>query len=326
MVFMGTPDFASAVLDALFSCPVARVAAVYTQPDRPCGRGRACRPSPVKELALKHGTEVRQPENFRDEADVQALADLAPDVLAVAAYGLILPQAVLDVPRIAPVNVHASLLPQYRGAAPIQRALQNGDSVTGVSIMRMEAGLDSGPVLLQRALGVAPDDHAGTIHDEMAHLGGELLCEALERLREGRLVEVEQDHSRATYAPKLTKDEGRIDWDRPVQEVHNHIRAMHPWPGAFYTWQAGEPVGDVRLTIFPGRPGPALDSDAKPGTILGLKEESVAIACRDGIYLAPMVKPQGKKAMAPREFYCGYLHRCADPECEDACAKESESP
>ncbi len=325
VVFMGTPDFAAESLKALLGCEAAEVSAVYTQPDRPCGRGRTCKPSPVKALALEHGIEVRQPENFRDPAEVRALAALAPDILAVAAYGLILPQAVLDVPRIAPLNVHASLLPKYRGAAPIQRAIQDGRSLTGVSIMRMEAGLDTGPVLLQRALGIAPDQDAGAIHDELAELGGNLLCEALQRMLEGRLVEVPQDHANATYAAKLSKEEGRIDWSRPVQEVHNHIRAMHPWPGAFYVWEAGEPVGDVRLVVSPGTPGEALDSDAKPGTIIGLENDRVAIACAEGVYLTPLVKPEGRKAMEPREFYCGYLHRCAEPECEDVCAEESRS-
>ncbi|MGE4557080.1 MAG: methionyl-tRNA formyltransferase [Desulfovibrionaceae bacterium] len=323
VVFMGTPDFAEVVLQALLDCPAARVAAVYTQPDRPCGRGRKCKPSPVKTLALEHGLEIRQPATLRKPEEVEALAALAPDILAVAAYGLILPQSVLDVPKIAPLNVHASLLPKYRGAAPIQRAIQNGESVTGISIMRMEAGLDTGPVLLQRALGIAPGDHAGVIHDELAALGGELLCETLTRLSQGKLEEVEQDHSRATYAAKLSKEEGLIDWSRPASEVHNHIRAMHPWPGAFYTWEA-EPVGPVRLTVFPGKKGAPLDSPAKPGTIIGLEKDFLAIACGQGTYLTPMVKPEGRKAMNPQQFYCGYLHRCAGFECEDACREESD--
>jgi methionyl-tRNA formyltransferase len=312
VVFMGTPDFAAASLAALAAYPGCEVAGVYTQPDRPCGRGRECKPSPVKKLALERGFPVFQPVNFKSQEDIAALAALEPDVLAVAAYGLILPQAVLDIPRIAPLNVHASLLPRYRGAAPIQAAILNGDFVTGITIMRMEAGLDTGPMLLQRSLRIGHDEHAGDIHDQLAELGGMLLVETLERLGSGRIAEMPQDDALASYAPKLTKDDGRIDWTRPAQEVHNRIRAMHPWPGAFFTWEGGR--RPVRLTVMPGSIGRELAEGEEPGRIIGHEEAEgrLAIACADKVYLTPGVKPEGKKLLGAEEFCCGYLNACGE--------------
>ncbi len=301
---MGTPEFAAVALGRLLDSGAADVAAVYTQPDRPSGRGLAPKPSAVKTLALAHGLPVLEPENFKNPATVAELAAFAPDVLAVAAYGLILPQAVLDVPRLMPVNVHASLLPKYRGAAPIQRAILGGETATGISIMRMEAGLDSGPVLLQRALRIGADEHAGQVHDQLAEMGGFMLVDALKRLAEGRLDQKPQDESLATYAPKLEKEEGRIDWTRPVAEVHNRARAMHPWPGAFFDWTRGGKI--LRLTMAPGRLGPA-EVRAEPGVILGEQDGMLAIQAADAVYLTPEIKPQGKKAMSAEAFACGYL-------------------
>ncbi|MEF2146525.1 MAG: methionyl-tRNA formyltransferase [Desulfovibrionaceae bacterium] len=309
-VFMGTPDFAAETLRGLAAWDGCELVGVYTQPDRPCGRGRQCTPSPVKVLALELGVPVFQPENFKSAEAVAELAALRPDVLVVAAYGLILPQAVLDVPRLMPVNVHASLLPRYRGAAPIQRCIQNGDEITGTTIMRMEAGLDTGPILLQRALRIGYEQHAGQLHDELAAQGGAMIVEALERLQRGALRELAQDDSLATYAAKLRKEEGLVDWNRPVREIHNQIRAMHPWPGAYYFWEhRGE---TLRLGILPGRPGRALSpGEAAPGTILGQEEGLLAIACADGVYLSSGVKPQGRKEMDATAFCCGYLNVCA---------------
>lgn len=307
---MGTPDFAAAILDALANWEGCDVAGVYTQPDRPCGRGRKCRPSAVKIKALELGLPVYQPEHFRTPESLAELASLRPDVLVVAAYGLILPQAVLDVPRLMPINVHASLLPQYRGAAPIQRAIQNGDEITGTTIMRMEAGLDSGPILLQRALRIGYEQHAGDIHDELAVQGGTLIVEALERLQHGALASIPQDHDRATHAEKLRKEEGEVDWNRPAETIHSHIRAMHPWPGAYWHWTGrGDPL---RLNVLPGRPGRELEpNEAEPGAILGEEEGLLAIACADKVYLTPGVKPQGKREMDATAFCCGYMNICA---------------
>lgn len=308
IVYMGTPDFAAVILKHLLAWEGGEVLAAYTQPDRPCGRGLSCKPSPVKALALEHGLDVRQPLNFKDPAEVEALRALEPDVLAVAAYGLILPQAVLDVPALMPVNVHASLLPKYRGAAPIQRCILDGETVTGISIMRMEKGLDSGPILLQRALRMGGDEHAGQVHDQLAEMGGLLLVEALERLRDGRLAVVPQDDSLATYAPKLSKDEGLIDWNRPAQEIHNRARAMHPWPGAFFQWSPDDKK-HLRLTLTPGKIGPEPERKAEPGTILGEMDGHIAIQTADRVYLTPSVQPEGRKALSASAFACGYLKK-----------------
>ncbi len=309
VVFMGTPDFAAESLAALLGSEECKVVGVYTQPDRPCGRGRQCKPSPVKQLALEHGLTVYQPENFKSGQAVSELAALEPDVLVVAAYGLILPQSVLDIPKLLPLNVHASLLPKYRGAAPIQRSIENGDIVTGISIMRMEAGLDTGPVMVARALRIGHDDHAGMIHDELASLGGVCIVEALARLRRNDYEFKTQDDSLATYAAKLSKKEGFIDWNRPAQAIHNRIRAMYPWPGAFFDWDRpeGKPL---RLNVTPGRISDKDSGAIAPGTVLGRMDGMLAITTADKIYLTPEVKPQGKKAMSAEAFACGYMKDC----------------
>lgn len=322
VVFMGTPDFAAVVLDRLILADICDLLAVYTQPDRPCGRGQRCAPPPVKVLALEHGLTTRQPQNFKDPAEVAALAALAPDLLVVAAYGLVLPQAVLDIPRLAPVNVHASLLPKYRGAAPIQRAIEAGEQVTGITIMRMEKALDSGPMLLQRALAIGFDDTAGTLHDQLADLGGRLLVEALPRLAQGRLPEIPQEEAKATYARKIAKADAVIDWNRPALAVHNHIRAMSPAPGACFYWRPADGQQALRVTVAPGRPGqppvePAAPGQppaepAAPGTILGLVDDRLAVACADASYLLARLKPQGRREQSAKDFWCGYLAKCDD--------------
>ena len=306
---MGTPDFAAVVLDAVLSSGAARISAVYTQPDRPCGRGQSCQPSAVKRLALACGLPVRQPVNFKDPSEVQALVALAPDVLLVAAYGLILPLAVLDAARVMPVNVHASLLPKYRGAAPIQRAILNGETRTGITIMRMEAGLDTGPMLLSSPLDIGPDETAGQLHDRLAALGGELLVQALGKLRQGGLTPTPQDDAQASYAAKLAKHEARIDWTRPAREVHDRIRAMAPRPGAFFTVDLPGTRDPLRLIASPGAIGQPKPAEIPPGRVLGLVDDHLAIACRDNLYLLGEIRPSGKKPMDARSFACGYLNR-----------------
>ncbi|WP_319470780.1 methionyl-tRNA formyltransferase [uncultured Pseudodesulfovibrio sp.] len=308
-VFMGTPDFAAENLRILLAFEGAEVVGVYSQPDRPCGRGRKCKPSPVKQVALENGIDVFQPLNFKDQKDIDELAALKPDVLVVAAYGLILPQSVLDIPTIHPLNIHASLLPQWRGAAPIQRAIEAGDVVTGISIMKMEAGLDTGPVLVQRALRIGHNDHAGTIHDELAKLGGICICEAMARLQTGAYSLKPQDDAIATYAKKLEKSEGEIDWNRPAQAIHNQIRAMYPWPGAFFQWD-NQDGKIIRLNVAPGEVSEEETPKIDPGTILGEMDGKLAITSADKIYLTPEVKPQGKKAMDATAFACGYMKAC----------------
>ena len=319
LVFMGTPDFSAVILDQVLAWPGGEVVAVYTQPDRPAGRGKQMQAPPVKRLAVGHGLEVRQPLNFKNPADIAALAALKPDFLLVAAYGLILPQAVLDIPGLAPVNVHASLLPKYRGAAPIQRAVMNGDTETGIAIMRMEAGLDTGPVYAVRTLPIGPDDTAGDVHDALACLGGELLLETLPGIASGALVPAPQDNAAATYAPKLSKEDGRVDFNKTAREVHNQVRGVSPWPGAWCELhretEAGE--GLIRVRICPGQVAPAeynaVHAAALPGTVLGVAGECLAVKCADGAYFIPQVCPSNSKMMAALEFACGYLHQA------DAC-------
>ncbi len=307
---MGTPDFAAASLRHLLDWDGCDVVGVYCQPDRPCGRGQVCTPPPVKLLAMEHRLPVFQPLNFKQQPDVDQLAALAPDLLLVAAYGLILPNSVLDIPRLGAINVHASLLPEYRGAAPIHRAIVDGRHVTGITIMRMEAGLDTGDILLQRSRAIGINDTAQSLHDELADMGGRLLVEALEKMNQGRLVRIPQDHAKATYASKLSKEEGHIDWNQPVLTVHNRIRGLYPWPGSWFDWD-GMPGKTLRLTVHPGVIGEPLPEGVRPGEIHGVAGDSVLIACADRLYAVPTIKPAGSKPLGGREFYCGYLSRCS---------------
>ena len=310
VVFMGTPDFAAVSLKHLLDWGGCDIVGVYSQPDRPCGRGQVCTPPPVKLLAMEARLPVFQPLNFKNQADVEQLAALKPDLLLVAAYGLILPQSVLDIPELGALNVHASLLPEYRGAAPIQRVIMDGRHVTGITIMRMEAGLDTGDILLQRSRAIGIMDTAQTLHDELAEMGGKLLVDALEKMDQGRLVRIPQDHARATYAAKLSKEEGRIDWNQPVLDVHNRIRGLFPWPGSWFDWN-GMPGKTLRLTVHPGTIGEPLPEGVEPGEIHGVAGDSVLIACADRLYAVPIIKPANSKPLRGREFYCGYLSRCS---------------
>lgn len=306
---MGTPDFAAASLRHLLAWQGCTVVGVYTQPDRPCGRGQQCRPSAVKVLALEHGLPVFQPVNFRDVADVDTLRGLGADILVVAAYGLILPQSVLDAAPMGAVNVHGSLLPRYRGAAPIQRAVMNGDAVTGITIMQVVKQLDAGPMLLQKALGIGVDETAGMLHDQLAELGGRLLVETLGRLVAGTILPIPQDDALATYAAKLSKADGLVDWNRPALEVHAQVRGVTPWPAAYFTLRR-EGQKDVRVIIEPGAVGPELDTPTAPGSIVGLFDGALAFACADRLYLVRSIRPADKKPMSAEAFWCGFLSRC----------------
>ncbi len=273
-VFAGTPEFAARALDALLASP-HQVLAVYTQPDRPAGRGRKLTPSPVKQRAQAAGIEVRQPATLKDAAVQQALRELDADVMVVAAYGLLLPKAVLEAPRLGCINIHASLLPAWRGAAPIQRAILHGDRETGITIMQMDEGLDTGPVLLARACPMGPRITAGELHDALAPLGAEALLAALEGLAAGRLVPQPQDEARATRAPKVTTAESWLDWTCSSAALDRQVRAFHPVPVA--RTRAGDTLVKVhRAEPLEGDPG------APPGTVTAAGEAGVEVACGEG--------------------------------------------
>lgn len=307
LVFMGTPDLAAAVLRHVLEWEEGEVIAAYCQPDRPAGRGLELKAPPVKNLAIERGIPVFQPLNFKSDIDVMLLESLAPDYLLVAAYGLILPHTVLDIPTRAALNVHTSLLPKYRGAAPIQRAVMNGDAVTGVSIMRMDAGLDTGPVLLQETLPITARDTAGTMHDKLAECGGALLIRALEGLEEGALRAVPQDEAGACYAAKLGKNDGALDFSMDVSRIDAIARGVSPWPGAFATLvRDGEKP--LRVAFVAGAPmDGASGTDQVPGTVLGLINGRIAVCCGSGVYGVETLKPAGKGAMDAAAFANGYL-------------------
>jgi methionyl-tRNA formyltransferase len=298
IVFAGTPDFAKTILESLLQGP-EQVIGVLTQPDRPAGRGRSLQQSPVKQLAEAAGVPVWQPHTLKDPAAQEALRAMSPDLLVVVAYGQILPQAVLDIPRWGAINVHASLLPAWRGAAPIARAIAAGDEQTGVSIMQMEAGLDSGPVLGSARTPIDPDDNAATLHDRLAILGAEALRQVLDRLWTGALRPMAQDHERASYARKLRKEEATVDWQRPAAELERLVRAFNPAPVA-HTLFRGK-----GLRIWQAR-ADAWTAPAPAGAVVDLSADGVGVACGNGMLRLLRVQPAGKAAMSAGDFLRGY--------------------
>jgi methionyl-tRNA formyltransferase len=278
IVFAGTPEFAAESLKALLQHAAHEVIAVYTQPDRPAGRGRELRASPVKELAVSHRLPVFQPSTLKDPVAVAELEELHPDLMVVAAYGLLLPQAVLDIPRLGCINVHASLLPRWRGAAPIQRAILAGDRETGITIMQMDAGLDTGPMRHIERCPISPNDTGGSLHDRLALLGGDALVAALEQLVEGTLPSEPQDAGRATYAAKISKEEARLDWTRPAAELDRMVRAYNPVPVAF-TVLGGQTVRIWEASLC------AETTTAPPGMIIAASREGLRVAAGEGTVL-----------------------------------------
>ncbi|KTT31763.1 methionyl-tRNA formyltransferase [Pseudomonas oryzihabitans] len=301
LVFAGTPEFAAVHLQALIDSGYP-IAAVYTQPDRPAGRGQKLAMSPVKQLALAHGIPVEQPPTLRDPAAQATLAALEPDLLVVVAYGLILPQAVLDIPRLGCINSHASLLPRWRGAAPIQRALEAGDAESGVTVMRMEAGLDTGPMLSKVTTALTAEDTGGSLHDRLAALGAAAVVQALPGLADGSLHGEVQNDDLATYANKLNKDEARLDWGRPAAELERRIRAFDPWP-LCHTALAGEPlkVWSAELAEGHGVPGMVLDAD----------RSGLLIACGEGALRLTRLQLPGGKPLAFADLYNARRERFA---------------
>ncbi|MBS1141163.1 MAG: methionyl-tRNA formyltransferase [Proteobacteria bacterium] len=293
LIFAGTPEFAAQALQAIVAAG-HEVALVLTQPDRPAGRGMTLQPSAVKKVALEHGIEVFQPLTLK-EAEAQAkVAAVGADVMVVAAYGLILPRAVLDMPRLGCINIHGSLLPRWRGAAPIQRALLAGDAETGVCIMQMEAGLDTGPVLLRGAFSIEPSDTTATLHDRLAELGAKLVVEALGKLP---LASEPQPAEGVTYAHKIEKAEALIDWSKSAAELDRHIRAFNPFPGAQALFR-GQTVKLWQASPVAGR--------GEMGTILALDRSSVVIACGDGALAVTELQKAGGKRLPVQQFLAGH--------------------
>jgi methionyl-tRNA formyltransferase len=311
IVFMGTPDFASASLTAVLAAG-HEVVGVFCQPDKPKGRSLDPQPPPVKCCAAAAGNlPVHQPRRIGPKT-LALLSQMAPDVIVVAAYGKLLPPPVLALPRFGCLNVHASLLPKYRGPAPIQWTIADGHHITGVTLMQMAETLDTGDILLQRKAPIREDDTGETLHDRLAALGAELLVDALAKLERRELHPVPQDESQATWAPMLTRDHGRIDWSWPARQIADRTRAFHPWPGAFTTFRG------KLLKLFPfmaaARHADAwLHSGAMPeprpavaaGTILAVREKGLVVACGDGTVIVPEVKQEGKKQLPAAQFATG---------------------
>ncbi len=301
VVFMGTPDFALPSLRALLQSNHT-VAAVVTQPDRPAGRGKKMRPPPVKTLARQAGLPVYQPEKIGETGFLNALHALDPEVIVVAAYGRILPKKILDLPPYGCINVHASLLPAYRGAAPIQWAVINGEKETGITIMQMDEGLDTGDILMQGRITIGEDDTAGTVHDLLASLGGQLLVQTLDKLARGQIRPVPQNHALASYAPPLTTAHAVINWANDAVAVKNQVRGLHPWPGA-RTY-----LGDKLLKIWrvsvPGRvPG---NGGGPPGRVLAADgEKGLLVQTGRGIIKIEELQLQGKRQMPAALFLRG---------------------
>ena len=298
---MGTPEFAVPSLTALAGSE--EVSLVVTNPDRPSGRGQVLSPPPVKVAALRMGLPVFQPEKARSPDSVARIAAEKPDLIVVVAYGHILPKSILDIPARGCINVHASLLPKYRGAAPINWAVVRGETVTGVTIMKMDVGMDTGPMLLSREIPIGGEDTAETLYPRLSLLGAEALTEALRRLREGTLPEIPQDDSLATTAPMLRKEHGRIDWARPAAEVRNLIRGMTPWPSAFAAHD-GKPLKILSASLREGK--------GEPGEILDVGREGMLVACGDGAIALGRVQPEGGRPMASRDYAHGRRVRKGD--------------
>jgi methionyl-tRNA formyltransferase len=294
IVFAGTPDFAVPPLEALHAAGHELVAA-YTQPDRPAGRGQTLTASPVKHRALELGIPVEQPATLKEDAAVARLREYRPDLMVVVAYGLILPRPVLEVPRAGCWNIHASLLPRWRGAAPIQRAILAGDEQTGVTVMQMDAGLDTGPMLLTRETPIGPREDGGMLHDRLAVLGAGAIVAAIEQWQAGRVTAQPQPAEGVTYASKIRKDEARIDWTRPATELDRLVRAFHPWPVAETTWQGRQ------LRVWQAEPEPRAVA-AEPGRVIEAAAGRIVVATGDGALRLERVQLAGRRATTAAEF------------------------
>jgi methionyl-tRNA formyltransferase len=301
VIFMGTAELACASLRALLNSPEFAVLAVVTQPDRPKGRDLKLQPSEVKKVALEAKVPVLQPERAREPQFIDELKQLAPDYIVVVAYGQILPRAILDTPKFGCVNVHTSLLPKYRGAAPIQAALLNGDSETGVTIMQMDEGLDTGPILSQRTIPIEPSDDAQTLHDKLATVGADALVPTLIDFAAGKIHPRAQDHTQATHVKKIKKEDGQLDWTQPASVLQNRIRAFRPWPGAF-TFQQTDSKPRL-LKIW--RTEVDANTSGAAGTVLAADNAGIVVACGQGALRILTLQREGGRQMSAREFLLG---------------------
>lgn len=299
IVFFGTPDFAVPTLQALQESR-HQVVGVVTQPDRARGRGQHSQPGPVKQLAGQHGLTVLQPERLRDDGFLEALRSLGADLGVVAAYGKILTDAVLAIPRLGLINVHASLLPRYRGAAPIHRAVMAGETLTGVTIMRVVKALDAGPMISSATRRIGETDTSADVERDVARIGARLLVEAVDAMAAGRASETPQNEAEATYAPKIDKADGIIDWSRPALEIHNQIRGLHPWPHAYSELQ-GERTILLRSEVERELPG----TRAVPGTVLDAHSDQCRVQTGDGVLRLLMLQREGRRPLTVREFLAG---------------------
>jgi methionyl-tRNA formyltransferase len=299
IVFCGTPQFAVPTLQTLLASR-HQVCGVLTQPDRPRGRGQQVSDSPVKALAVEHGLPLLQPERLKDPAVAATLREWRPDIGVVAAYGKLIPEAILSVPRLGMINVHASLLPKYRGAAPVQRAVIDGEHETGVTIMRIEKMLDAGAMLARVVRPIGPDETSDVVERGLAQMGAGLLLDVVEQIAAGTEQQELQDFMMCSYAPRLTKDEGLIDWSLPASYIHNRVRGLYPWPHA-YTY-----LGRARLILLTTR----IESDttdALPGTVVDTSREAIHVATGHGERIAiERVQPEGRRPMVAREFLAGH--------------------
>jgi len=305
---MGTAELACAILEALTSERTFEVAAVVTQPDRPKGRDLKLQPSPVKQLALSKGLPVLQPERARNEAFLQELRSYRPDLIVVAAYGQILPPALLEMPRFGCVNVHTSLLPKYRGAAPIQWAILNDEAETGVTIMKMDPGLDTGDILTQTATPIGPQDNAATLHDRLAKIGAELLIRTLPEYVGGKIAPQPQPTEGASYARKISKEDGALDWRQPARVLWNRIRAFTPWPGAF-TFQPATPKPRL-LKISEAKVDQ--DQSGSPGEILSADKTGIVVACANQALRILSLQREGGRRLSAQEFLAGNSLKAGD--------------
>lgn len=298
LLFMGTPDFSATILERILQSE-HEVIGVVTQPDKQKGRSHELSFTPVKELALKHNLTVFQPIKVKEEQFLQTITELAPEVIVVAAFGQILPKALLDIPKSGCINVHASLLPKYRGAAPIQYSILDGEEETGITIMHMDVGIDTGDIILQRRLPIAPEETGGSLFDKMAELGKELLIEALEKIEHKTAERIPQDNEKATYVKMISKEMGKIDFTQPAIKIERLIRGLNPWPSA-YTFLNGKTLKIWKAGVK------AVDTIAAPGEVIRVNKDTIDVMTGDGVLEIKELQLEGKKRMSADSFLRGY--------------------